>query len=137
MLRTGAGREAAIRSALAACSVLWVAGCSDSGSGGSPVAPAPIVNLVVDANRNGRLELEPGAEGAGPDELTEGTWTGALGAVFLVNLDDDDGDGIPDNADDSVNGASDELDLARIAVQAWPLAGDAAVGTLVFDEGSR
>jgi len=107
--------------ALAAAAAL---SCSseDSTSGGpSP----PIVNLVSDTNRNGALDLDDASEETGED-----TWIREAGGVFLVNLDDDDSDGIADAEDEVVNGPDDALDLARVLVQAWPDAPDSASGSL-------
>jgi protein-arginine deiminase len=73
--------------------------------------PAPAIDLVVDANRNG--QLDPGD----PSEEQKDTWDARHGAVLLANLDDDDQDGKPDAADDVVNGDKDIEDLAPISVR--------------------
>jgi protein-arginine deiminase len=112
-----------------ALGVVLVIGCSSSED---PEPSPPVVNLIVDANRNGLLETEPGT-----DEVGEGSFGRAAGASFLVNLDDDDSDGVADNADDRVNGPADELDLARIRVQPWPRAPESALATLELDPLSR
>lgn len=104
--------------ALPACS-------SDDGTPGGKQPPAPVSNLVADTNRNGVLDFDDPSE-----ETAEETWTREAGAVFLVNLDDDDGDGTADNRDDVVNGAADELDLARVAVAPWANAPDSASGAV-------
>ncbi len=95
-----------------------------------PTPPTPIVDLVVDANRSGLLE--PGD----PTEDTaaaKNTWDAHHGAVFLANLDDDDGDGKADAEDDVVNGQSDIADLSPIAVRAWPKAPREVTGVLSVD----
>lgn len=102
-------------------------GSSDGGSPGKQL-PAPIVNLVADNNRNGTLDFDDPSEDSGED-----AWSRNAGAVFLVNLDDDDSDGVADNQDELVNGGADELDLARVAIQAWPAAPDKVFGKLEID----
>ncbi len=104
-------------------------GCSSSSSSDETRAPTkPVVNLVTDANRDGLLALTE------EDETGEESWTAATGAIFLVNVDDDDGDGKADNADAVVNGPDDELDLARFAIAAWPDAPKTASATLDVDD---
>jgi protein-arginine deiminase len=99
--------------------------------GGNPPAP-PAVNLIVDANRDGELDATPGTDDEG-----EAEWTDTAGAVFLVNIDDDDSNKQSDASDNVVNGPGDELDLARIQVAAWPEAPELARGTLSVDTKSR
>jgi protein-arginine deiminase len=107
-------------------------GCSSSDDPGGPgKPPEPIVNLVTDANRDGTLETDA------KDETGEETWSKQAGAVFLVNVDDDDGDGVADNEDEVVNGPADGEDLATFAVQGWDRAPKTASGTLAFDDVSR
>jgi len=72
------------------------------------------VNLLVDTNRNGKAE--PGQA----DESGEEKWTTHSGAVFIVNADDDDGDGGRDCDDDKLNGASDVDDLAPLLIAPIP-----------------
>lgn len=87
----------------------------------NPQPPSALVDLVVDADRSGALEPGVAAEDEGED-----TFSTRAGAVFLANLDDDDDDGKPDAEDTVVNGATDALDLAPVAVRAWA---DAPEGT--------
>ena len=112
----------------AACSIV---GCSGSDEQTASGPPPPVVNLVTDTNRDGALQL--GIE----DETNEEIWSSGSGAVFLVNVDDDDGDKVADNADDVVNGPDDEQDLARFGIQAWSKAPNEASATLAMDDVSR
>jgi protein-arginine deiminase len=102
-----------------------------AGAGGGTQKPQNIIALLVDMNRDGvadekDLDMMPPAGG----------WSATLGASFLANLDDDDGDHVRDADDDHVNGDADALDLAPIKIAAWPDAPDGVTGTLVLDEAS-
>ncbi len=102
----------------------------DAGLDGGDVAAlaTPIVDLVVDANRDGVADL------ANADDQAHGNeWTADFGASYLANLDDDDGDKIEDVLDTVINGSDDELDLAPINMAAWPDAPDGYVGVLQLD----
>jgi protein-arginine deiminase len=103
-----------------------------------PVFQPPTIDLLADHNRNGQIDFDLASEDAGED-----TWTAQGGAVFLANLDDDeevcpnsdkvsDADlaACHDAADDKVNGQDDLLDMAPLAVRAWPEAPEGATGTL-------
>jgi protein-arginine deiminase len=94
------------------------------------------VDLRADGNRNGRIDFDDPSE-----DRHEDVWTPEAGAVFLANLDDDEGrcprDGTDeelaacnDASDDVVNGEDDLLDMAPLAVKAMPGLADGAVGTL-------
>lgn len=83
------------------------------------------VVLLADTNRSGAIELDAADEEAGRD-----TWDAKHGAVFLPNLDDDEGrcpksgkDEVLaacfDGADTVVNGADDALDLAPLRTRPW------------------
>jgi len=72
------------------------------------------VNLASDANRDGTTAFDDS------DEKGEDDWSLEQGAVFLVNGDDDDGDGLPDLADGVVNGPADVKDLALLLVEPMP-----------------
>ncbi|MBK7583231.1 MAG: hypothetical protein IPI67_23915 [Myxococcales bacterium] len=111
------------------CFALWA--CGDTGSPSRQPA-APVVDLLSDNNRNGIVDLDDPSEQAG-----EETWSRDSGAVFLINLDDDDGDGIADNQDELVNGPADELDLARVIARPWPAASQTASGTVELDLAAR
>lgn len=143
--------HAGARRALGALLLLGLGACgAESGDGGGGALPGvdggpngndpnamqpvvlPDVDLVVDGNRDGELNRTPGVDDVGEDQ-----WTGAAGAVFLVNLDDDDSDHQPDSADNVVNGGADSLDLARIWIAPFAKAADDAVGTLTVDAASR
>lgn len=102
-----------------------------SGEAGMASAPAPKIfaDIVIDTNRDGV------ANGDDPtDQESEDTWSDKRGASFLANLDDDDGDGVRDADDETVNGPEDEADLARILLRASPDAPDGATGTFRIDE---
>ncbi len=136
-------------SAVSALALCWVAGCGTSTTDANAGADAasqtgdagldgttadgsalatPIVDLVVDANRDGVADL------ANADDQAHGNeWTTSFGASYLVNLDDDDGDKIEDVLDTQINGSDDALDMAPINVAAWPTAPDGYVGVLQLD----
>ena len=94
--------------------------------------PPAIVDLIADSNRSGLLELDQKSEDDGED-----IWSAERGAVFLANLDDDDGDGKPDSQDTVVNGANDLLDLSPLQIRAWPDAPAEASGKLVLNPAAR
>jgi len=78
----------------------------------SALAPQLLVDLDVDADRDGVVEP------SGPDDdAGEDIWSAAKGAVFLFNDDDDDGDGAADATDAVVNGVADVLDLAPVLLR--------------------
>ncbi|MCY1019879.1 protein-arginine deiminase family protein [Pyxidicoccus sp. MSG2] len=99
----------------------------------------PIVDLRADVNRDGVVDLTDPTDDEGED-----SWTAERGAIFLANIDDDEGacpfslsprtlgdDQLPgcnDAWDSVVNGEEDLEDLARLRVAPWPDAPDYAVG---------
>ncbi len=89
----------------------------------------PVVDLVVDANRDGVAKFDDPA-----DQEAETIFDQKFGAVFLPNLDDDDEDKLEDWFDDKINGDADALDLAPILLRAWPGAPDGAKGKIVVDK---
>jgi len=92
------------------------------------VAPIQIVDLDVDSDRDGVIEV------AGlDDDLGEELWPAEKGAVFLYNNDDDDGNGAVDATDLDVDGAADALDLAPVLLAPIGRAGSAWVGSLEVD----
>lgn len=93
-----------------------------------PPEPPTVIDVVVDANRDGVANAADVA-----DQEHENEWSKDFGASFLANLDDDDEDGTPDAADEIVNGASDESDLAAIQIQPWPDAPEGAQGVFSLD----
>ncbi|MFZ5468154.1 MAG: protein-arginine deiminase family protein [Myxococcota bacterium] len=112
------------------------------GGGGGGGANVPVIDLRVDVNRNGTVDLDDPTEDA-----DETVWSATHGAIFLANLDDDQDRcptattsgqaltdaqyaGCHDASDSVVNGPDDLLDLARMWVKPWPLAPDSAVGSL-------
>lgn len=112
---------------------LGLVGCgSDTDSGPGTKTPAPnVIDLVVDANRDGLAKADDKA-----DQDREEEWDATVGASFIANLDDDDLDGKRDCEDEIVNGDADALDLAKIVVSAWPDAKDDASGVLKVDQES-
>jgi protein-arginine deiminase len=82
------------------------AGTAGSGVGG--IAPNSLV-VVADTNRDGIIDVE--------DLPGRATWSWSRGAFLIANLDDDDGDGLPDGLDDTCDGAADALDLASVQVE--------------------
>lgn len=117
---------------------LWLGACGDDtnvdnddgGSGGDPPPPAGQVDLMVDTNRDGVVDTF--------DNEGEELWTVEKGAVFLPNLDDDDGDGLRDAENDIVDvhpelGTIDLADMALMKVAPFEGAPDTAVGRLFMD----
>ena len=101
---------------------------TDAGADILPPGTKVIVDLVVDADRDGVADL------ANANDQTHGNaWTNEFGASFLANLDDDDGDKIEDVLDLTINGDDDALDLAPIQLAAWKDAPDGVVGVLQLD----
>ena len=105
-----------------------------------PVPTGPIVDLRVDTNRDGVVDVDGKS-----DEAGEETWDAAYGAVFMANIDDDQlaceptGSDIElakcnDAADEAINGEEDLPDLAHLFIQAWPDAPDDAQGHLTVTE---
>src|SRR5262249_30587485 len=97
--------------------VAALGGCGGDAETGStsgthkPPKPSAVVQIVVDANRNGQLDYDD------PTELdNKNGWTAEHGASFLANLDDDDGDGKRDVEDDVINGDDDRADFAEIGI---------------------
>lgn len=105
-------------------------GGDENRAGGSPVAEPkpPVIDIVVDANRDGMAHADDPADQEGED-----TWSEKAGASFLANLDDDDDDNTRDADDEIINSAADELDLAPILVSAWPEAPEGASGVFTID----
>ncbi len=99
-------------------------GSSDSDSDPSPspgtsppvTPPQPEVDLDVDSDRDGTVENNS------DDDASEHFWSATSGAVFYLNIDDDDNDGLPDNSGSFVTGSEDAFDLARIVVRKFDAA---------------
>lgn len=92
----------------------------------------PVIDLVVDANRDGVPKADDKA-----DQDFEAAFDATHGAIFLPNLDDDDGDQLEDFYDDKINGDADAADLAKVLLQPWKDAPNEAVGTLTIDPPNR
>jgi len=90
--------------------------------------PAYVIDVVVDANRNGVADANDPA-----DQDAEETWDATTGAMFLPNLDDDDGDRIRDADDQIVNGGEDNLDLAPLSISACTECPEGSYGYLEID----
>jgi len=82
-------------------------------------------SLLADSNRDGVVDQN--------DAAGKQAWTAQAGALFLANLDDDDGKGKADATDAIVNGPDDEKDLARIKLTAWPSVAATATGTITVE----
>ncbi len=104
-----------------------------SSSSSGPASTAAIIDIVVDANRDGKAD--PTDMG---DEMNKSraAWGAKFGASYLANLDDDDADGVRDSEDDVINGDDDLLDIAPITIAPWANAPDGATGTLTLDDTS-
>ena len=107
------------------------AGQGGAGQGGAASGGDPVIDLVVDGNRDGVA-----TPGDAADEAGKATFDETQGASFLVNLDDDDKDKKRDADDAKINGDDDVLDLAPIVIVGWPTAPDGAKGTRPLDEAS-
>lgn len=90
-----------------------------------PAATLRQPDLVVDADRDGRLDLAGDS-----DEPGEETFAATAGAVVLANLDDDDADGRVDARDDTVTDDRDIPDLSPLAVRGVSTVPDGATATL-------
>jgi protein-arginine deiminase len=110
--------------------LLAVASAALAGCGSGNETPWSVA-LVADANRDGKVD--PSDPGDTEDKVG---WSATHGASFLANLDDDDGDKIPDCDDDKINGDADLADLARLVIVAAPGAPDGAAGKLTVDDAS-
>ncbi|MCK6593357.1 MAG: protein-arginine deiminase, partial [Polyangiaceae bacterium] len=113
---------------LALSLLVGIAACGDDDSADStqtttkppdppppPPPPPTVIDIVVDANRDGVVNPDDPA-----DQDTENEWTAETGASFLANLDDDDDNAIRDADDEVVNGENDDKDLATIVIRPWP-----------------
>src|SRR5579871_2562274 len=98
------------------------AGCTGAGS-------APVFLLAVDSDRDGKVSLDPKSA----DVQHRNEWSTKFGAIFLANVDDDDKKGKIDASDTIVNGAMDELDLARVWVVPWKRAPSDVTATVAPD----
>jgi len=82
----------------------------------APLAAQSVpVDLDVDADRDGKVEVT-----SGEDDDGEELWSTQKGAVMLFNNDDDDQDHVVDALDQTVNGPADGLDLAPLVLGGMP-----------------
>lgn len=128
--------------ALAGLAVGCGSGSDDSSGGAGTTTPAaPVADLRADTNRDGKVDLD-----GDTDKEGKATWTPKAGAVFLANIDDDQGactvpsgtadadlPACNDAADDVVNGDADLEDLARLHVKPWAAAPADAKATVTVD----
>lgn len=111
-----------------------------------PLPPTPaaagFADLRADTNRDGEVSFDDPT-----DDLGEDAWNAEHGAVFLANLDDDEGVCNPDvddvdlpscndAADDVLNGPDDADDLAPLATRAVDVP-DGTVATLTVTPADR
>jgi protein-arginine deiminase len=94
----------------------------------APPPPLPAVRLLVDSNRNGRLD------DTHEEWSQRAVFTRSHGASLMANVDDDDDNNRIDALDEAVNGDADALDLAHLRVPAWRAAPMDAEGVLSVDE---
>jgi protein-arginine deiminase len=109
----------------------------DSGSSTPPPNPAPPVlppqtevDLDVDTDRDGIIE------NSAEDDTWEAVWSTNGGAVFYLNIDDDNNDGASDNEGSTVIGSEDEKDLARILLRKYESAPSDATVTIEISPAS-
>ncbi len=115
------------------------ASCDDdetgTGGGGGTIEPPPgpvyVIDIVVDANRDGVANAEDPA-----DQDNEEVWDVNSGAMFLPNLDDDDGDQVRDAEDNRWNGGTDSYDLAGFQSTACPECPEGSYAYLEIDAAS-
>ncbi|NUP09978.1 MAG: hypothetical protein HOW73_28350 [Polyangiaceae bacterium] len=113
------------------------AGCGDDtqpflgegGADGEPLGPTYVIDIVVDANRNGVADPADPA-----DQDAEEQWDASVGAMFLPNLDDDDADQIRDADDTKMNGGNDALDIVAFRVSACPECSEGSTGKVELDD---
>lgn len=83
-------------------------GTSGAAGAGGPIGPDTLA-VVADTDRDGDID--------GDDLPGRSLWSWTRGAFLVANLDDDDGDGVSDAADDTANGTEDIDDLAPLRVE--------------------
>lgn len=88
------------------------------------------INLISDVNRDGAIN-------AAHDETNEDSWTWELGAVFINNNDSDQNTGVPDHADNIVNGPNDLDDFAELIIEQIPGATAGDTLTVSVDSADR
>lgn len=118
--------------------LLALAACGDDtenagggNTGGGNTGPAYVIDIVVDANRDGKVD-----PAAAEDQDNEDSWDAASGAMFLPNLDDDDEDEVRDADDTVVAAGNDTLDLSVIHLTACPNCPEDSTGMLEIDAAS-
>jgi protein-arginine deiminase len=86
-----------------------VTGTPPGGLALAPVGTAqPAARLYADVDRNGKID--------GNDDANRDQWSGARGAIFVLNMDDDDADKKVDHTDNKTNGTEDLRTLSRLVV---------------------
>jgi protein-arginine deiminase len=108
----------------------------------TPPCPDGIIDIRGDNNRDGVIDFNDPADDTGED-----SWDETHGAVFLANIDDDQGAcptsgsdeqlaACNDASDDYINGNDDLLDLARLQTAPWPSAPTGASGSIDLSGGA-
>ncbi len=88
----------------------WRGGVGQGSGPALTILPGP--DLDVDTDRDGTI--------TDADDALEDAFSPAGGAIFLANVDDDDGDGAQDWRDSVVSGLEDMADLAPLTIGAYP-----------------
>ena len=92
----------------------------------------PVIDLVVDANRDGLAKADDPT-----DQANETVHDEKFGAIFLPNLDDDNGDNVEDFFDLADIGSEDAKDLAPISLRAWKDAPDGTAAILAVEPADK
>ena len=121
----------------------------DANGNASPTPPAPdagaaptiVADLRADSNRDGEVLFDD-------SDATKTVWDAKNGAVFLANIDDDKGR-CPKHGDDvdlpncndatneTIDGADDVLDLARLKTKPWAEAPDSATAIISISPAAK
>jgi protein-arginine deiminase len=100
-----------------------------------------VADLRADSNRDGEVLFDD-------SDAEKTTWDAKHGAVFLANIDDDKGRCAKagtdlelakcnDAANDTIDGADDVLDLARLKSKPWAEAPDTATATVSVSDAAK
>ena len=88
---------------------LFILGCSQADQHGKEAEKPAQISLEIVDHKLGTAEPKP---------ATSGVFSGAyVDAVVFRNNDDDDGNGIPDDEDNIVNGAMDSFDMTQVIMK--------------------
>lgn len=97
-----------------------------------------VADLRADSNRDGEIRFDDDSD------AERDVWNSRSGAIFLANIDDDQGvckktgddvqiEKCNDAMDDVVNGEDDALDLARLRTKPWPDAPEGTTAQIVLE----